>query len=628
MLLVKRNEAPALSFIGFGEANLAAIKSAALGDVEEVPLAISGHNWGNIELNGASIVFKVGGKPSFVIPLPDVTQVTQGREEVLVQFPMDDSAAGDREDSLVEVGFHIPKECADFPPPVVEVPDGTEAPVPIPACKILYDIIGGYTDIGAGAGDAIVTFDSVGVLIPRGRFDVELFSSSLKLVGQAQDYRVQYDSIQRIFVLPRSNAPQTYVAVCLDPPIRKGQTFYTTILCQFHNDEETTVELDISQEALAAKNEKGAKLSKSMTGSSPDVFAKVVRGLSGAKLTRPGTFKDSLGEGFAVRCSYKSDDGYLYPLERAFFYVQKPPLLMSYDDVESVEFQRQAVGITAAKTFDLSVRMRNGQEHLFRSIPRSEWANLFDWIQAKQLRIDNFKEAQRGPGAAPTGYSDALPGGVDAGMAAQAALGSDSEQGDSEDEEDEDFAAAASDSSSGDDDSDDDEGGEGGGGGSGAVKTVAEDEGGEPKKKKAKTEKKEKPKKGIVAAAGGGDGGKPAKKARKKKDKDAPKKALSAFMFFSAAKREQVKTENPGIAFGDVGKKLGEMWKACSADDKAPFDAQAEEDKGRYALAMEEYRKKKAGGEDGGGGAGAAAGSDDDDGDNEGAAMEIDAGSD
>jgi hypothetical protein len=51
-------------------------------------------------------------------------------------------------------------------------------------------------------------------------------------------------------------------------------------------------------------------------------------------------------------------------------------------------------GVTAAKTFDLSVRTKAGLDHLFRGIPRTEWTNLFEFIQAKKLRIENFREAQ------------------------------------------------------------------------------------------------------------------------------------------------------------------------------------------------------------------------------------------
>ena len=66
----------------------------------------------------------------------------------------------------------------------------------------------------------------------------------------------------------------------------------------------------------------------------------------------------------------QADDGFLYPLERAFFYVQKPPMLLVFDDIDSLEFMRQAAGATSAKTFDLAVRMRSGSDYLFRGIPR------------------------------------------------------------------------------------------------------------------------------------------------------------------------------------------------------------------------------------------------------------------
>ena len=62
--------------------------------------------------------------------------------------------------------------------------------------------------------------------------------------------------------------------------------------------------------------------------------------------------------------SLQADDGYLYPLERAFFYVQKPPTLLVHDEIESVEFLRQGgPGMLAAsaKTFDLSIRMQADQ---------------------------------------------------------------------------------------------------------------------------------------------------------------------------------------------------------------------------------------------------------------------------
>lgn len=68
----------------------------------------------------------------------------------------------------------------------------------------------------------------------------------------------------------------------------------------------------------------------------------------------------------------QADDGYLYPLERAFFYVQKPPTLLVHDEIESVEFLRQGgTGMLAssAKTFDLSIRMQSSDQVSVGSSP-------------------------------------------------------------------------------------------------------------------------------------------------------------------------------------------------------------------------------------------------------------------
>ena len=55
---------------------------------------------------------------------------------------------------------------------------------------------------------------------------------------------------------------------------------------------------------------KGKLTSTAISGPAYDVFAKVLRGLSGARLTRPGQFRSS-DDSAAVRCSYKVVTGAL-----------------------------------------------------------------------------------------------------------------------------------------------------------------------------------------------------------------------------------------------------------------------------------------------------------------------------
>ncbi|KAF2133303.1 HMGB family protein [Dothidotthia symphoricarpi CBS 119687] len=69
---------------------------------------------------------------------------------------------------------------------------------------------------------------------------------------------------------------------------------------------------------------------------------------------------------------------------------------------------------------------------------------------------------------------------------------------------------------------------------------------------------------------------------KKKKDPNAPKRGLSAYMFFANDQRDKVREDNPGIKFGEVGKMLGEKWKALSEKQRQPYEAKAATDKKRY----------------------------------------------
>ncbi|KAL8757427.1 MAG: hypothetical protein Q9184_004216 [Pyrenodesmia sp. 2 TL-2023] len=97
---------------------------------------------------------------------------------------------------------------------------------------------------------------------------------------------------------------------------------------------------------------------------------------------------------------------------------------------------------------------------------------------------------------------------------------------------------------------------------------------------------------------------------KKKKDPNAPKRGLSAYMFFANDNRDSVREENPGITFGmqpsttftpslllieaslvagQVGKVLGEKWKALNATQRKPYEARAAADKERYESEKASY---------------------------------------
>ena len=96
----------------------------------------------------------------------------------------------------------------------------------------------------------------------------------------------------------------------------------------------------------------------------------------------------------------------------------------------------------------------------------------------------------------------------------------------------------------------------------------------------------------TVKVSKGKGKGKKVKKIKKEIDPDAPfkpKKAKNAFMLFTAANREQVKTDNPDIKPTDISKKMGEMWADLSDEDKEPYVEEAEKLKAEYLEKKEKW---------------------------------------
>ncbi|KQK07178.1 hypothetical protein BRADI_2g33580v3 [Brachypodium distachyon] len=524
---------------------------------EEKQLSVSGHNWGGVEITGNMLSFNVGSKEAFEVSLADVSQTQmQGKTDVVLEFHVDDTTGANEKDSLMDISFHIPTTNTQFP-------GDEDRPS---AHKILA-----IADVGSSE-EAVVTFEGIAILTPRGRYSVELHMSFLRLQGQANDFKIQYSSILRLFVLPKSNNPHTFVVITLDPPIRKGQTLYPHIVIQFQTEVVAEMDLKLSEEVLAEKYKD--RLQGSYNGLEHEVFSKILRGLSGAKVTRPSTFR-SCQDGYAVKSSLKAEDGLLYPLEKGFFFLPKPPTLILHEEIEYVEFERHGAGGASMSShyFDLLVKLKNDQEHLFRNIQRNEYHNLFDFVSGKNLKIMNLGEDGQGR----TGAVAAALDSTDDSLHDPHLERIKNQAGDEEsDEEDEDFVADKDDSGSPSDDSDE---------GSDASLSGGESE--KSSKKEASSSKppvKRKPKSGDT------EGSEKRKPKKKKKDPNAPKRALAPFMYFSKAERANLKSSNPVLGTTDIAKKLGEKWQKMSAEEKQPYVEQHLVDKKRYQEETAAYR--------------------------------------
>ncbi|KAK9512299.1 hypothetical protein O3M35_000757 [Rhynocoris fuscipes] len=565
-------------FTGFKESDLEKVakyfKTKYSQDLSEKELSVRGWNWGTAKFAGSVLSFDVNNLTAFDIPLSNVSQCTTGKNEVTVEFHQNDEAPV----SLMEIRFHIPSTELAGDDPV----------------ESFHSQVMQKASVISVSGDAIAIFREIQCLTPRGRYDIKIFSSFFQLHGKTFDYKIPMATVLRLFSLPHKDGRQNFIVVSLDPPIKQGQTRYHYLVYLFGQDEETSLELPFSEEELAEKYE--GKLTKEMSGPTHEVLSKIMKVLVNRKITVPsGGFVGHSGTP-AVGCSYKAAAGYMYPLERGFIYIHKPPLHIRFEEISSVNFARSG---GSTRSFDFEIELKSGVVHTFSSIEKEEYGKLFDFITSKKLRVKNKKSDKPTYGADDFGDSDdeKEPDAYLARVKREAEERDEEEGGSSEDEStDEDFkpqeqesdVAEEFDSNPSTTDSEEDSDASGGGGGGSG-------EDGEKKEKKKKKEKKEKKKKTVTISE------KPRKKREKKeKDSNKPKRAPSAYMLWFNENREKIKQDNPGISFTDIAKKAGELWKKL--DDKSEWEKKSAKMKDEYLEAMSEYKataKDRAKGESG-----------------------------
>nr|XP_033776569.1 FACT complex subunit SSRP1 isoform X2 [Geotrypetes seraphini] len=520
-------------------------------DLVEKDLCVKGWNWGTVKFGGQLLSFDIGDQPAFELPLSNVSQCATGKNEVTLEFHQNDDA----EVSLMEVRFYVP--------PTQE--DGLD-PVEAFAQNVLSK-----ADVIQATGDAVCIFRELQCLTPRGRYDIRIYPTFLHLHGKTFDYKIPYTTVLRLFLLPHKDQRQMFFVISLDPPIKQGQTRYHFLILLFSKDEDISLTLNMNEEEVEKRFE--GKLTKNMSGSLYEMVSRVMKALVNRKITVPGNFQGHTGAQ-CITCSYKASSGLLYPLERGFIYVHKPPVHIRFDEISFVNFAR---GTTTTRSFDFEIETKQGSQYTFSSIEREEYGKLFDFVNAKKLNIKN-RGLKEGMKQSYDEYADSDEDTHDAylermkeeGKIRENANDSSDDDGDETDEsfnpgEEEDEIAEEFDSevspssSSNEGDSDNQT---------------------EKKKpsKRAKIVKEKKPRKKTSEG-------------KKGKDPNAPKRPMSAYMLWLNASREKIKGDNPGISITDLSKKAGEIWKGMSKEKKEEWEKKADEAKRDYERARKEYNE-------------------------------------
>ena len=196
--------------------------------------------------------------------------------------------------------------------------------------------------------------------------------------------------------LPRTDDVHYVFIIALDKPIRQGQQRYGHLVWQLKRTD-ASIDVNLSDEEIASRYGTGSGLKQALDGPLYQLVARVFKVLSSKKVFTTGKFR-SFNEQHAINCSVKARTGQLYPLERSFVFIHQPTLVLRFEDVAAVEFERfSGYGQgSATRNFDLRVQMKTGtgdaKEHTFTSIERNEYKQLLEFLSQKGLKIRNLDQ--------------------------------------------------------------------------------------------------------------------------------------------------------------------------------------------------------------------------------------------
>mmetsp|Transcript_20431 Transcript_20431/g.30219 ORF Transcript_20431/g.30219 Transcript_20431/m.30219 type:complete len:644 (+) Transcript_20431:30-1961(+) len=538
-----------------------------------------GGNYGDLKINENLLTFFHGDRTTFDISLNQISQcVLPGNKkgnDVELQFHESDAVDNATEDCLVEMRLYIPDDSEEENS---DENDEIRTKHRFTAESFQQTIMD-KANLGDVKGNVLCELDmSLGTfLTPRGRYGLELYTNFLRMHGSKYDYKIQYQDIDKLFYLEKPGDNYIAFVISLDKPIRQGQQRYPHLVLQTTKKDEI-IKINLTEAEIA---EKYSGIEKVMQGPLSNLIARVFKNLSKKPVFITGTYRSATGDK-CVKCAMGASEGHLYPLNKSFIFIHKPTKVIGFDEVESIEFQRYSGTqdtSTVRRSFDLCIILKSGygepsKEISFSGIDRSEYPSLYQWCQVKNMKIKNIKSSSEG---------------VESALAKALIIDDEDirtnnlENGEDISSEDADYAPPSA---------------------SESEPEANSEENSESEQKSSKKRPTEKSSKHSTEANGKDESTKtsktkkqsssnPTKKKKQKKDPNAPKGALSAFLYYSIQNRSKVLQEFPSLKLTEVSKVIGERWRALTSEDKKKYEELAAEDKTRYTNEMAAYNKSK-----------------------------------
>ena len=162
------------------------------------------------------------------------------------------------------------------------------------------------------------------------------------------------------------------IVIALIQPLRIGQTSHNFLALQVKQTAETSITINLEPEEIQKKYKND--LEQTVSGPLYEVISRLLKSIIGISVILPDGFRSNKGLE-AVKCSCKTSDGYLYPLNTAFLFIYKPVNYIKHSEISSIGLQRISECLNSTgRTFDILIEQKKeGQTTTLSGIDKDEY---------------------------------------------------------------------------------------------------------------------------------------------------------------------------------------------------------------------------------------------------------------
>ena len=380
-------------------------------------LFIRGLNWGDLKTTEEDIIFSHKSKHWFAMPINTISNIQHisNKNEVALEITQDEQNS---ESNLCELRLFVPDK--DFknnkknknPDENSQKPEenkesdndeenkedddensNTNNIIDIgekSRAEIIKDEIVKKAKIGS-VSNSIAHIQDIQMITPRGKFDLYFTKNYLKIHGPSFNYQILNKNITKIFLLPKIDKHNHIFVLQLKAYVTQGNTQYPYIIFQIPSDEESSINLNFGEDSsLREKFETLEDNNNAIEGKSLDIIAQLFNALIGVGVIIPSQ-NFTFNTGPYIKCSYKVNEGVLYPLEKSLLFVHKPVLYILHKDIAKINFARLQESAGQQRTFDIIVKTYK-DSYKFSGVDKNEMMSLKKYFEGKKLKINIVDE--------------------------------------------------------------------------------------------------------------------------------------------------------------------------------------------------------------------------------------------